>query len=104
LNGWHVSGISSFSSGEPLGTGYSTTVAVGATGSPSEGARVVVVGNPVLPKSERTLYRNFRTEVFRLPAVGTVGSAARTLFRAPGINNWHIALFRSFPIHESVRV
>jgi hypothetical protein len=104
LNGWHVSGISSFSSGEPLGVSYSTTVAVDTTGSPSQGARVVVTGNPVLPKDERTFYRNFRTEVFRLPAVGTVGNAAKTLFRGPGINNWDIALFKSIPIHENARL
>ncbi len=104
LNGWHVSGISSFSSGAPVGVGYSTTVAVDTTGTTSQAARVVVTGNPVLPKGERTFYRNFRTEVFRLPAVGTVGNAAKTLLRGPGVNNWDIALFKSIPIREGARL
>ena len=68
LNGWQVSGIASFISGAPLGVDFATTVATDITGSPTDGARIVVTGNPVLPKSERTFSRNFRTDVFRLPA------------------------------------
>jgi hypothetical protein len=103
LNGWQVSGITSFVSGQPLGVGYSTTTAVDTTGTPSQGARIVVTSNPVLPKSERTFSRNFRTDVFRLPAVGTIGNAARTIIRGPGVNNWDIAVFKNFALEESGR-
>jgi len=104
LNDWTVSGIASFISGAPLGVGFSQVVATDITGSPTDGARIVVTGNPVLPKSERTFSRNFRTDVFRVPAVGTIGNAAKTLIRGPGINNWDIAIFKSFPIKEQVRL
>jgi hypothetical protein len=63
----------------------------------------VVTDDPNLPKSERTFSRNFRTEVFRLPARGTIGNAAKTLIRGPGINNWDIAIFKNFPIREQMR-
>lgn len=104
INGWQISGITSFVSGEPLGIGYTTTTAVDITGTPSQGARIVVLDNPVLPKRERTFSRNFRTDVFRLPERGTIGNAAKTLIRGPGINNWDIALFKNFPIREQVRI
>jgi hypothetical protein len=73
------------------------------TGSPTDGARIKVTGNPVLPKSQRTFSRNFRTEVFALPEIGTIGNAAKTLLRGPGINNWDVAVFKNIPVRESVR-
>ncbi len=104
LNGWQLSGITSFISGQPLGIGYSTTTAIDITGSASQGARVVVLDNPVLPKSERTFYRFFNTDVFRLPAVGTIGNAAKTLIRGPGVNNWDMAIFKNFGLTERARL
>jgi hypothetical protein len=103
MNGWQMAGIASFISGQPLPVGFSTVTAVDITGTPSEAARIDITGNPILPKSERTFSRNFRTEVFRLPAVGSVGNAAKTVFRGPGINNWDLALFKDFPIRETMR-
>jgi len=104
LDGWQVSGIASFVSGAPLGVGFSTTTSIDITGSPTDGARIVVTGNPVLPKSERTFSRNFRTEVFQLPARGTYGNSAKTLIRGPGINNWDIAVFKNIAIREPFRL
>ncbi len=98
VNNWQVSGIASFVSGQPLGIGFSTTTAVDITGSPTDGARIVVTGNPVLPKGERTFAQNFRTGVFQLPARGTIGNAAKNILRGPGINNWDIAVFKNFPL------
>jgi hypothetical protein len=104
LDDWQVSGIASFVSGEPLGIGFSNTTAVDITGSPTDGARIFVTGSPVLPKSERTFSRNFRTDVFRVPERGTIGNAAKNLIRGPGINNWDIAVFKNFPIREAMRL
>jgi len=56
-----------------------------------------------LSKSERSFYRNFRTDVFALPARGTIGNAANTLIRGPGINNWDLSLFKTFPVREAMR-
>ncbi len=98
LHDWQVSGITSFVSGAPLAVSFSTTVGYDITGTPSQGARVDITGNPVLPKGQRTFSRNFRTEVFRLPARGTIGNSARTHIRGPGINNWDVAIFKSVPV------
>jgi hypothetical protein len=103
-NGWQLSGIASFISGRPTGVGFSTTVGVDITGTPSDGARIVVTDNPVLPKNERAFLRNFRTDVFRVPAVGTIGNAARNILRQPGTNNWDVILAKNLPLHERVRL
>ncbi len=103
LNDWQLSGIASFISGAPVGIGLSTVTPYDITGTPNLGARVDAVSNPVLPKGERTFSRNFRTDVFRLPARGTIGTAQNPLLRGPGVNNFDISLFKSFPIHERVR-
>ncbi|HTM47133.1 MAG TPA: TonB-dependent receptor [Bryobacteraceae bacterium] len=103
LDGWEVSGIASFVSGAPLGMGFTTVSAVDTTGTPSQGARVNLTGNPVLPKGDRTFYQNFRTDVFAAPAVGTFGNAARSVIRGPGTNNFDIAIFKNFPVHEKIR-
>ena len=104
LNGWEFSGITTFSSGQPLPVGFATTVATDISGSTTDAARISVIGDPVLPKGERTFSRNFRTDVFRLPAVGTIGNAGKTLIRGPGVNNWDAGVFRSFAIKERARV
>lgn len=104
LNNWQISGIAGFQSGAPLAVNFQTTSAIDITGSPTHGARVVVASNPVLPKGERTFDRFFQTEALKLPGVGTVGNAARTVLRGPGVNNWDIALYKNFPLREQMRI
>lgn len=103
-NGWQLSGIASFVSGAPTAVGFSTTTALDITGSASQAARIFATGDAVLPKSQRTFSQNFRTDVFRLPAVGTVGNAGTTQFRGPGVNNFDIAIFKNFPIRERLKL
>ena len=104
LNDWQMSGIASFVSGAPLGVGFTTVTPLDITGSPTDGARVVVTGNPVLSKSEQTFSRFFNTGVFALPKVGSIGNSAKTVIRGPGINNWDAAIFKTFPLRESLRL
>jgi len=105
LNEWQVSGIASFISGQPLGVTVATTPAVDFTGSPTDaGVRAVMTGNPVLPKGDRTFNRYFDTSVFLMPAIGTVGNAARTVLRGPGTNNWDTAIYKQFPIRDRFRL
>lgn len=99
FDGWQISGIGSFQSGQPLGIGYSTTDGADITGG-GDGSRPVVLGNAILPKSERTVTRFFRTDVFARPAVGTYGNAPKDVIRAPGINNWDISIFKNFPVSD----
>ncbi|HTM47434.1 MAG TPA: carboxypeptidase regulatory-like domain-containing protein [Bryobacteraceae bacterium] len=104
LNGWQISGITTFQSGAPVNVGFSQVNAADLSGTPSISPRILVVGDPVLPKGDRTFSRNFRTDVFRLPAAGTLGFMSKNMLRGPGINNWDIALFKNFAIREGMRV
>ncbi|MFN6202763.1 MAG: hypothetical protein ACK496_09825, partial [Acidobacteriota bacterium] len=72
LHGWQVSGITSFVSGVPTAVSFSLVSGIDITGSASITARPDVIANPVLPKSDRTLTRNFNTGAFRAPAQGTL--------------------------------
>jgi hypothetical protein len=105
LGGWQISGVASFISGPPVGVPFTTTTALDITGSPTDLPRIVVTGNPILPKSDRTFARNFNTAVFALPRTGTTGNAPRNVLRGPGVNNWDIAAFKNFPlVKERVRL
>jgi hypothetical protein len=104
LNGWRLSGITTFASGAPATVSFSTATASDITGTPSQSARVYVTDNPVLPRGDRTFARNFRTDVFQPPARGTFGNAAKTLFRGPGTNNWNMALLKDVTVKDSIRM
>ncbi len=104
LGGWQVSGLTSFVSGAPTTAGLNFVAATDVTGSASQGARVNIVADAVLPKGDRTFSRNFNTDAFRPPAIGTIGNSARYTMRGPGINNWDVAVFKNFVIRESLKL
>jgi hypothetical protein len=104
VDNWQLSGILTFESGQPTSVGFNTTVPIDITGTPSISPRIDVIGNPTLPSDQRSFSRAFDTSVFRLPAVGTVGNAGRYILRLPGVNNWDMAIFKSIPIRESMRL
>jgi hypothetical protein len=103
VNDWQVSGISTFQSGAPVAVGYTLATAVDTTGTPSISSRIVIQSDPTLGRGSRSFSTNFKTDVFAAPAVGSLGNAAKTNLRGPGVNNWDIALFKSVPIHERLR-
>ena len=104
LHGWQVSGITSFVSGVPTAVSFSLVSGIDITGSASITARPDVIANPVLAKSDRTFSRNFNTGAFRAPAQGTLGTAAPTQLRGPGINNHDIAFFKNFRFVEKLNL
>jgi hypothetical protein len=97
LDNWKLSGITSFITGSPFTPTFTTTDGADITGSQISG-RIVVTGNPRLPKSEKTFYRTFKTEVFARPAKGDWGNAGVGILRGPGVNNWDIALSKRIPL------
>jgi len=103
LDNWQVNGIASFISGAPLGIAATTTTGIDITGSPTDGYRTVITGNAILLKDQRTVSRFFDTSVFRLPAIGSFGNAAKTVIRGPGTNNWDLAVMKNFNIKERAR-
>jgi hypothetical protein len=102
LDGWELSGITSFISGSPLGIGYGLVQAMDLVGGSGGGldSRVVLVGNPILPKDQRTFLRHFDTSVVRAPSRADfgIGNAPKDPIRGPGTNNWDISLFKNFTI------
>lgn len=84
---WEVSGVTMFSAGAPFTPGYSLTEGGDITGTPSEGARIVALGNKQFARPER----------------GTFGNAGVGILRGPGINNWDLALHRRFPVGNERR-
>ncbi len=127
---WTVSGITSFQ-----GDGWAqapsccnftgTTTANPApvmTGS-AEGARMIVLGDPVLPKDEVNFYNTFNWKAFAIPypcswvpgatpqqgigksmdCFGNAGSG--NLFRIPTtMNNWDVTFAKSFPLGNERRI
>jgi hypothetical protein len=102
LDDWRVSGITSFVTGAPFTPGFSTTDGQNITGS-AEGARIDVVGNANLPKSERSFYLNFEAAAFARPALRSFGNAGVGVLRGPGVNNWDIAVGKRVPLWSEAR-
>jgi len=100
---WQLSGIATFMDGSPSGISLSTTNGLDIPGG-GDGVRPLVVSNPILPKSQRSLLQYFNTSVFALPAIGTAGNAPRDVVRGPGINNFDMDVFKNFPIKEKLRL
>lgn len=100
FGGWQLSGITSFISGQPLGIGYGLVQGTDIVGGGGGGvdSRVVLTGNPVLPKDQRTFTKFFDTSVVRPPSKADfgIGNAPKDPIRGPGTNNWDISLFKNF--------
>ncbi|HWR54362.1 MAG TPA: hypothetical protein VN428_24860, partial [Bryobacteraceae bacterium] len=97
LDNWSLSGVTSFSSGAPFTPGFSTSYTTDITGS-TEGARITIVGDPRLSKSEKQFSRNFVQEAFALTAVRSFGNAGVNILDGPGINTWDLSLTKRIPI------
>lgn len=105
LGNWDLAGVTSFISGSPLGLGYSLVSGADLVGGGGTGvdSRVVLTGDPNLPKSERTELRAFRTEVVQPPTRADfgIGTASRTPIRGPGTNMWDASLYKNIPFGKS---
>jgi len=102
LDNWQLSGITTFMTGAPFTPGFSTTDGQDITGS-SEGARITVVGDPRLSKSEKTFYRTFNTDVFRRTPQRDFGNSGLNYLYGPGVNNWDLAISKRVPLRSEQR-
>ena len=102
LDNWQVSGITSFVTGAPFTPGFSTTDGADLTGS-AEGARITMVGDPRLDKSQRNFYQNFNTAAFARTPLRSFGNAGVGILRGPGVNNFDMALAKRFPLWSDQR-
>ena len=102
LGGWQVTGI------HAMQTGLGLTATLGGGSVLNIGgerrARPNLIGDPVLPESERTLNRWFNTAAFSpafVPAPQAFGTAGVGIMRGPGYINFDFTLAKSFHISES---
>ncbi|HKZ78573.1 MAG TPA: carboxypeptidase regulatory-like domain-containing protein [Pyrinomonadaceae bacterium] len=108
-NGWQLSGIYRFQSGEPeLVTcgifGYGTINLTGS--SSSNAARCVLIGDPKAV-SVKDDFHVFNIAAFQAPSVGSMGLETNRddlLINAPPINNWDMSLSKKFVFWENFRI
>jgi hypothetical protein len=105
FDNWDVAGVTTFTSGAPLGLSYSLVSAADIVGGGGAGVdtRVNLTGNPVLPKSERTVLRHFDTSVVQAPtrAEFGIGNAPKDPIRGPGINSWDVSFYKNIPFSKN---
>ena len=100
LGGWQVTGI------HALQTGLGLTATLGGSSVLNLGserrARPNLVGDPVLPESQRTLSRWFNTNAFAAfnPAPQAFGTAGVGIMRGPGFANFDFTLAKNFQLSE----
>jgi hypothetical protein len=94
FQGWQISGISNFQSGNPLTVGISPDQA--GTGTGGQWA------NRTAPVTRaKTLSQWFSTSSFALPAQGTFGNGGRSIIQGPGINNWDLSFSKRTLLREN---
>lgn len=105
LGGWQVTGVYSAQSGTPLTITQSIAAATPTTSlftfadplGTGSTLRPNLIGDP---HGTGSLTQWFNTAAFA-PAFTAYGSAGRGLMRGPGIDNWDMAIFKSFRFTES---
>ncbi len=110
FDNWQLSGIYTAQSGAPQAVSYSYSPTQDITGTSTDTGRPIVVANPVLPKSQRSVNEAFNTAAFIAPSPAMCevanppflcwGNESKYSFRGPGINNWDMSLFKNVPITE----
>ncbi len=108
FDNWELTGVTTFTSGQPLGLGYSFVQAVDIVGASGAGidSRVNLTGDPNLPSGERNVDRAFRTEVVQAPtrAEFGIGTASKDPITGPGLAAWDTTFVKNIPFdQDSVR-
>jgi len=105
LNGWSISGISTFATGNIAAITFTTTDNFEFTGGgercgDADGPWPDVTGDPRLPRGDRTIDRWFDTSVFKRPTGrGSIGNTCdNNMITLPGFNNHDISIFKNFPM------
>lgn len=109
IGGWELSGIYSIHSGQfltPLWTGPDP---VGIAHTTSRTPQVVTlrpdqIGDPNLPKGQRSVNRWFDASAFTGPQPGHFGTGAKGTIKGPGVNVWHLGLHKNFEFSERARL
>ncbi len=99
LWGWRVSTITVFESGNAL-----TVFNSQSSARDFEPDMPNLIGDPNLPRDQRTFLRYFNISAFTDPGDDRKGSAGPGIIRGPGIKNWDISLAKVFRLSERVNM
>lgn len=95
IGGWQLSSVVTLQSGDQVLITQPTNTAQ----TFSRSFRPNLIGNPILPESERTLLRWFNTAAFAAPAPRTYGTSSKTPnIQGPGLATVDLSLIRSFKL------
>src|SRR6266850_479934 len=99
LGGWQVNGVVTVQSGLPVAVSQATNFnAFAGFGT----QRPNLIGNPELPRDQRSATQFFDTAAFQTAPQFTLGSSSRNPVRGPAYRNWDFALIKRTPLSESV--
>lgn len=108
MDGWRVSGITRFSTGEPVTlTEQDDNSLLGTSGA---GAISLPVDTPNYTPGSLSFTNPrlgepyFNVSLFSPETLGQLGTARRRFFSAPGLNNWDIALLKDTMIREGMNL
>jgi hypothetical protein len=90
---WTLSGVTQMSTGVPFSPSCTSSTGVDITGSSSETARCMVVGDSKAPGLSGT---SFNTAAFALAPVGTIGNLGVNALTGPGYVNFDATLQKFF--------
>ena len=108
VKGWRLSGITRFSTGQPVTLTENDDNSL--LGTASAGAISLPVDTPnYTPGSlqitdPRSGKPYFNISLFSPETLGTLGTARRRFFSGPGLNNWDIALLKDTMIKEGINL
>ncbi|MBI4471803.1 MAG: TonB-dependent receptor, partial [Acidobacteria bacterium] len=101
VSGWEVSGVSTVQSGRP----FTVSITADISNTGNNGAdRPILIGNPHLPKSERSVDRWFNTAAFAIPARGTQGNVGRNTLIGPPLSNTDFSLIKNNRIGDKENI
>ena len=119
FDGWQISDVTSFIPGSALSVSMTTSPTVNFF-SGGDGARPLMIGNPNLPKDQRTFARWFNAAAFAEPipitaaqcasgtcpaiTFGNIGNTPPGIIRGPGRNNWNTSIFKNFKVRERLNI
>jgi len=106
VKGWRLSGITRFSTGQPVtlietdDNSLLGTSSAGAIGLPVDTPNYTPGSLSITDPRSGKPY--FNTSLFSPEGLGTLGTARRRFFGGPGLNNWDIALLKDTAVTERV--
>jgi hypothetical protein len=101
LDGWQISGITRFATGQPIPISQSGDLSLcGCPGSDVDKPNYLGAPIKFMNPRDSSNHQYFSTDQFTSETLGVPGDSNRSFFHGPGLNNWDLALHRLIPFGE----